>query len=161
MSASRSHGAASASERRSCPPISSRRGGLRRRRRARLPALRERQLHANCKPDLECEQLARGLRLEPERRSLLDRLFEHLLLACSIDDRLAMQVLPRCDVTHQLQTLADQAEHLADVNIRIGKRRLCASGRCQKEQEEDRERAEHGSAAYTLSAAASPGRATG
>jgi hypothetical protein len=101
------------------------------------------------------------VRLEPERSSLLDGLLEHLLLARGIDDRLAMQMLPGGDVTHQLQALADQAEHLADVSIGLGERRLCAGGRRQQEQEEDRERAEHGSAAYTLSAAASPSRATG
>ena len=87
--------------------------------------------------------------------------FEHLLLALRVDDGSDARVLPRGDVVHELQPILHQLEHLADVCIRVGECRRGAGRRRQQEQKEDRERAGHGPAAYTFSAAASPGRAGG
>jgi hypothetical protein len=91
----------------------------------------------------------------------VDGRFQHLLLALYIDDGSFARVLPRSDVFHELQPILHKLEDRADVCIGVGECRCGAGRRRQQEKKEDGERAGHGPAAYTLSAAASPGRETG
>ena len=112
-------------------------------------------------PDLQGEQPACRRSLDAQLACLLNGRFQHLLLALRVDDGSVARVLPRSDVFHELQPILHQLEDCADVCIRVGECRCGAGRRRQQEKKENRERAGHGPAAYTFSAAASPGRAAG